>query len=219
MHIHHLTLYCDNPDQQQSWYAQRGWHIDNTGAIHIGHTNMRFAASTTPYRYHYAIATPVNSIHAVQRWCDVHVDLITGATHGPIYAFDEWNADAVYFRDAAGNIGEFIARRDANQATPTTFTLADCLGICEIGVASTHVPSLVQHLKSNYGLQSYFSHNETFHPIGGDDGLFIVVEHTREWYPDTGVSAGHTPMRVQLHTPRGPIALAFDEPQHLPQCL
>ncbi len=219
MHIHHLTLYCDNPDQQQRWYAQRGWHIDNTGAIVIGHTSMRFVASDKPYRYHYAIAAPVNSIRAVQRWCEHHVDLITSPTHDAVYAFDEWNADALYFRDTAGNIGEFIARRDRQQATPANFTLADCIGICEIGVAATHVPSLVQHLKSHYGLQSYFSHNDTFYPIGGDDGLFIVVDSTREWYPDTGVIAGHTPMQVHLQTPDGQVSLRFDEPQHLPQRL
>lgn len=216
MHIHTLTLQCHDIPAQQDWYRQRGWHVDSAGTVHIGHSRLRFSAANQAYRYHYAIAAPINSIAAVERWCRTHVDIIESPHHDAVYAFDEWNADAIYFRDAVGNIGEFIARRDPASPTPQHFQLADCLGICEIGVAAEHVPTMVAHLQQHYGLRSYFSYNDTFHPIGGDDGLFIVVDTTREWFPDTGVIAAHTPIHVELEIAEQPVSLTFTEPHQLP---
>lgn len=216
MHITELTLYCADIAAQHTWYAAHGWNVHTDGIL-IGRSLLRFVASDHPYRYHYAIAVPANSIRAVQRWWLATCHTPQHAPYGTIHAFDEWQADAVYFRDAVGNIVEFIAKRDPQAPTPTTFTPQHMLGICEIGIASSDVLTLATWCKHTLQLTDYYSHGPTFYPIGDDHGRLIIAERTRVWYPDTGSAADITPCYVTLQTPQyASVQITFTTPDALP---
>lgn len=217
MRISELTLFCNDISAQQAWYMAHGWDVQEPCVITIGQSRLRFVASDQPYRYHYAIAVPANSIHAVLRWWLATCQTPQHTPYGTIHAFDEWHADALYFRDAADNVVEFIAQRDVNQPTPPTFVHTQMLGICEIGIASSDVLALADWCHTSLQLTSYYSTSPTFYPVGDVHGRFIIVDHMRTWYPDTGVIAGSTPCHITMQTAQhASRCIRFTTPDTLP---
>jgi hypothetical protein len=217
MHIDELTLYCQDVSAQAAWYRRHGWRVEAPCQIRVGTSILRFIAAPHPYRYHYAIAVPANSLIAVQRWWQTICAQTPSAPYGTIHGFDSWHADALYFQDAAGNIGEFIAQRDSAVGVPATFTLDDVRNICEIGIASSAASTLADFFAQTYHLCTYGDTSPAFYPVGDVDGRFIVVHPDRTWYPDTGVHAHQTPCHITMHTPQHlAVRLTFTTPDALP---
>lgn len=110
--------------------------------------------------------------------------------------FGNWNAHSLYFKDAAGNILEFIARHDLQNASDQF----EILSISEIGLATQDVLAQVKTFQEKTGLLPYKDEcSETFTAVGDADGLFITVKQGRIWYPNTGVPAQLLPVRVHFH--------------------
>lgn len=217
MQLSKLTLYCNDIDAQRAWYAAHGWDVQEPCVITIGQSQLQFVASDQSYVYHYAIAVPANSIHVVQRWWLATCHTPHHAPYGTIHAFDEWQADAVYFRDAVGNIVEFIAQRDPVAPTPTSFNLSDTLGICEIGIASSAVLSLADWCHTSLHLSAFYATSPSFYPVGDTHGRIIIVDRNRIWYPDTGVMADCTPCQITVQTAHhAAVQLTFTTPDMLP---
>ena len=53
-----------------------------------------------------------------------------------------WNSDSVYFKDAAGNVLEFIARHNLKNAVEEEFDSSQILNVSEIGLPSEDVVEL-----------------------------------------------------------------------------
>lgn len=47
------------------------------------------------------------------------------------------------------------------------------------------------------------SEGETFTALGDDQGLLIVVQRGREWYPSTGLAAAPSPLQLTLTLDNG----------------
>lgn len=196
MRLQQISIACHDVATQTAWFARHGWPVIDQ-QVHIGHSTLSFVPTTTAHAYHYAMAVPTNSIAAAVRWCDTHqIPLIAGDGHAPIYQFDEWGMQAIYFFDGAGNVAEFIGAYDAAQPIPDTFAISQIQGISEIGVVSADVAHDAHTLKQQYALDSFFSYNATFHPVGDADGRVIIVEPAREWYPQTGVFSALAPLTL-----------------------
>jgi catechol 2,3-dioxygenase-like lactoylglutathione lyase family enzyme len=102
--------------------------------------------------------------------------------------FSSWGgARAVYFRDPEENVVELIARP---QARPE-------LTIAEVGLPVEDVPDAVEALQGELDLAMYDDGDETFAPLGDDDGLLIVVRVGRGWFP-VGVPSGSAPIEVRI---------------------
>ncbi len=102
--------------------------------------------------------------------------------------FSSWGgARAVYFRDPEENVVELIARP---QARPE-------LSLAEVGLPVEDVAAAVDALQRAFDLPSYDDWDESFAPIGDDDGLLIVVHIGRGWFP-VGVPSGPAPIDVTL---------------------
>ena len=103
---------------------------------------------------------------------------------------ESWNSNSLYFKDAAGNILEFIARHDQANATQTAFDHTQILQVSEIGLPSKNVISFAKDLCTQLEIPIYRQEpSETFTPIGDEDGLFILPVEGRIWYPNTGAPA------------------------------
>ena len=105
--------------------------------------------------------------------------------NGIIANFESWNAKAIYFYDNNNNIVEFIARHDLNNATEKPFDTSIIESISEIGIVTEKPIELAENLIESSGLY-YFdksTKNEQFAALGNDNGLFIIVETNRKWYP------------------------------------
>jgi catechol-2,3-dioxygenase len=102
--------------------------------------------------------------------------------------FSSWGgAHGVYFRDPEENVVELIARPDSRPE----------LTIAEVGLPVEDVAAAVDALERELGLQPYDDWDESFAPLGDDDGLLIVVRVGRGWFP-VGVPSGTAPIEVTV---------------------
>ncbi len=107
---------------------------------------------------------------------------------GEEHDFSSWGgARAVYFRDPEENVVELIARP---QVRPK-------LSLAEVGLPVDDVPAAVDALQRAFDLPTYDDWDESFAPLGDDDGLLIVVRVGRGWFP-VGVPSGPAPIEVTL---------------------
>jgi catechol 2,3-dioxygenase-like lactoylglutathione lyase family enzyme len=102
--------------------------------------------------------------------------------------FSSWGgARAVYFRDPEQNVVELIARPEARPE----------LALAEVGLPVDDVPAAVDALERELGMRPYRDGDDSFAPLGDDDGLLIVVRVGRGWFP-VGVPSGAAPVEVTL---------------------
>lgn len=159
--------------------------------------------------YHFAFTIPENRLPEAKTWIEAMVPIGTEA--GQDVSFSEsWNSHSVYFEDPAGNILELIARHTMDNATDRPFDpKQDILCISEIGVPTSKVPAAVDRF-AELGLMTYKTRDDSFNPIGDDDGLLMVVETGRRWH-FTNKTAESFPVNVTI---RGIGELYLSENEH-----
>jgi catechol 2,3-dioxygenase-like lactoylglutathione lyase family enzyme len=126
--------------------------------------------------YHFAINVPLYSLEQYSLWYDVpYID--TAAPGCRIAQFPDWKARASYFRDPAGNLVEFIERRDAGYAD------GFFQGISEIGLVADDVPAFASQLMTDYPLAVFAKSQPRpdFTVLGDDYGLLILARTNRPW--------------------------------------
>src|SRR5580765_490498 len=145
------------------------WYAQNVGA-----TPKFVSGETSPHHFAFHVA----DLEPWRRRLDV----------GEEHDFSDWGgARAVYFRDPEENVAELIARPDARQE----------LTLAEVGLPVDDVPAAVEALRVGLGIEPYREGDETFAPLGDDDGLLIVVRAGRGWFP-VDVPAGRSRIEVTL---------------------
>ena len=149
--------------------AQATWYSETLGAA-----PSFVNAETTPHHFAFHVA----DLQAWKRRLEVSEE----------HDFSSWGgARAVYFRDREQNVVELIARP---QARPE-------LTIAEVGLPVDDVPAAVEALQRELDLAMYDDGDETFAPLGDDDGLLIVVRLGRGWFPDR-VPSGAARIEVRI---------------------
>lgn len=196
MHILEIEILSDNIEQTTKFYSELlGFKIlqsdRNKISFSIGKSILTFFKSENiKPQYHFAFNIPCNKIEDAILWTSSKVPLIKMTHDKCIVHFDSWNANAIYFYDNNGNILEFIARRDLNNASETNFNLSSIESISEIGIVAENALELADQLIHENKL-SFFekgAKSESFCALGDDTGLFVIVKKNRNWYP-TDVSA------------------------------
>lgn len=146
--------------------------------------------------YHFAFDIPNNKLEESLQWLSQRVDLIE-FQGSPVIDFPNWGAKSLYFHDNSGNVLEFIARFENDNKNFTEFDSSSIVSISEIAFVTNEVINLATDIKENHGL-SYFERqipHEDFSVIGDDNGLFILVKSSRNWYP-TSVKVQIFPIKV-----------------------
>ena len=135
--------------------------------------------------YHFAFNIPKNKLEEALLWLNSRLQVIPVSENNPIADFADWNAKAIYFYDNNGNILEFIARFDLDNAIDIEFDSSCIQSISEIGIVCRDVIQQTYDLMKEYklGLFSNPELKEQFAAIGDNEGLFIVVREGRDWYP------------------------------------
>ena len=78
------------------------------------------------------------------------------------------------------------------------FDSQQILNVSEIGLPSENVIELAGQLCTQLGLTVFHQEpNETFTPVGDDNGLFILPIKDRIWMPKSGVPAKLLPIKVK----------------------
>jgi catechol 2,3-dioxygenase-like lactoylglutathione lyase family enzyme len=205
MHFEHLILLCDDPSALRLFYeATLGLTAvadDSRDAFHVQLQTNTLTFERDPdqrgCRYHFAFMIPANRFDDGARWLAERVPLAADAAGRVRFQTGDWNADNVYFYDAAGNIAELIAHHtlpDTARETTAPFDAHCLLSVCELGVVVPDTERGAARLMALTGEGAFhWSPPTDFAPVGDARGLFIVVSEGREWFPDTGVTASPLP--------------------------
>jgi catechol-2,3-dioxygenase len=169
--------------------------------LRAGTTLLTFeqAQTSEPLLYHFAFNVPERQFAEATDWLRARVPLIADAEGDTVFFFDGWNADACYFYDAAGNIGEFIARHTLVDDADTPFSRESIRGVSEIGIVVDDVQAAVEALHDELALPIYDGEgSEAFSVLGDDQGLLIVVKSGRKWLPTADRYAYFCPVHVTI---------------------
>src|SRR5215217_3186234 len=167
--------------------------------VKAGKTDLLFMQAPTDFdgAYHFAFNIPENQFHAAKSWISERIPLLHEESGRDEFHSESWNSDSVYFKDAAGNVLEFIARHNLRNAVEGDFDGEQILNVSEIGLPSEDVIGFANELGTKLGLPVFNQEpSETFTPLGDDDGLFILPIKNRIWIPNSGVPARLLPVRA-----------------------
>ncbi len=203
MRIHRLELASSDLAAQQAFYGDTlGLTIIRADRaaleLMVNHTRLIFRsaprAETGPY--HFAFNIPRNLFPEAKAWLAARTPLLHDRDGQDEFFFKDWDAEAVYFADPAGNIVELIARRSLDVEMPPPFGAEHWLAVSEIGIGVPDAPSAAAILQERTWIPPYHPASDTFIPMGTPEGLLILVTRGREWFPDTGVEAACLPVEV-----------------------
>lgn len=208
MYIIYLELPAQDLITQRDFYSQvlgLPVHLSAENLeVKAGRTTLVFTQAGPHFDgvYHFAFNIPENQFQAAKSWMSERIPLLRNESGQDEYDFTNWNAHAFYFRDATGNILEFIARHDLKNAVSGAFNSEQILQVSEIGLPSEDVVVFADDLCSRLGLNVFRGQHpeKEFTPIGDDEGLFILPRVGRLWLPthDPGVPARLLPVRVKV---------------------
>lgn len=205
MKIKKLTLSTADLDATKEFYSKvLGLGIieqsGETISFAAGSSVLKFVKTTTGYPvYHFAFNIPHNKIEEALRWATARLEIIPETQNNIIADFNTWNAKAVYFYDNNRNIVELIARFDLPNAEDKPFTGVSILSISEAGIPVLDVRVTCENLVNCYSMNYFLKQPPMadFAALGDDEGLFIVVNINRNWYPTNHLSE-KWPIKVKV---------------------
>ncbi|MGZ8552235.1 MAG: VOC family protein [Chitinophagaceae bacterium] len=142
------------------------------------------ASKNDPF-YHFAFNIPANKFEEAHEWASEKVQLLPIASTSTVADFKNWNAKAFYFYDNNHNIVELIARFGLENNSDRPFDGSSIYSISEMGIVVNNAKDYSRMMLEAHSL-SFFSRQppmDDFAAIGDDNGLFIVVNDKRNWYP------------------------------------
>jgi len=212
MKIHTVKLETPALSQVTDFYRLLGLEVITAEA---GKTHVRIGSSwlvfsekpSTTGIYHFAFNIPCNHIREGMAWLErAGIVLIANEKGENQIDFPNWNAEATYFFDPAGNIVELIARRDLQNESEQSFGPDSLLEISEIGIVTDDVPAWNARAETEFGIPPFNKQKPAadFSALGSDMGLFIVVSEGRKWFL-TDIPAGKAPLEVSFENDRGEV--------------
>lgn len=206
MKLEHIQLQTNNIKETGAFYSDvLGLKIlekkSDSVTIQAGNSVLKFIENPElDSIYHFAFNIPENKLEEAIQWCADKVDLIIIQDKRIIANFETWNANAVYFYDNNGNLLEFIARHDLDNFQIKEFSSKSILNISEIGIVDENPMELGAELVEKHGLDFFVKNfnSETFAAIGDDEGLLIIVQPNRNWYPtEIPSKSNKTDLRIE----------------------
>ncbi|MDQ7024661.1 MAG: hypothetical protein Q9P44_03800 [Anaerolineae bacterium] len=204
MKIRQVTFNSPNIAAQKHFFENSlGFSLlsENEAAITIqaGTSQLTFLQSKDHHPYHYAFDIPQNQFAEARQWLVERVDILTDYAGISEFHFTDWNAHALYFKDADGNIAEFIARHNLETARMMPFTGKSIIRVSEVGIVSPHVIETVSALRKRACIKGWRgAGSETFTAVGDEEGLLIVVREGRPWRPTHDVFSMITPLEIVI---------------------
>ncbi len=168
--------------------------------VKAGRTVLRFTQAPSEFvgAYHFAFNIPENQYQAAKQWITSRIPLLRDKAGQEDFESKSWDSTSLYFLDAAGNVLELIARHNLKNSAGGDFTSSQILNVSEIGLPSEDVVGLADQICTKLGLSVFKQEpNETFTPVGDDNGLLILPIKDRIWMPDSGVPAKLLPVSVR----------------------
>ena len=188
MQVKNLQLYTSRIEEMGFFYTEKlglpiAGSLGDGFTLQVGDSQLTFTRSLSPAYYHFAFNIPSFQIREALDWLRSRVKVLE-TEDGPIVNFTNWNAEALYFFDPAGNIVELIARKNLEIPGTTPFSHQSILEISEVGLPVPDVSEAYSQLKEEAAIPHYWGDYEQFCAAGDEHGLFIIVpEQKKIWYP------------------------------------
>lgn len=192
MQLLELTLLTNDLKATEIFYNQLiGFEIVHKSEQHIsfkiGTSKLIFEITKNDENsnYHFAFTIPVNKINEAKNWLLERTNLITAEDGTLITDFENWKAKAVYFYDSNQNILELICRADLQNSSDEHFSVDSILNISEAGIVTDQPLEIGKEIIEKSGID-FFSKGpkrEDFAALGDDNGLFVISNPKRNWYP------------------------------------
>jgi len=206
MNILEIEILTENFDETENFYSKLlGFQIQsknrNTISFSAGKSTLTFIPGNRNPRYHFAFNIPNNKLDEALIWISKKTELIKNPENTFIANFDNWNAKSLYFYDNKGNVLEFITRFDLNQISDKPFTSESILSINEIGVVTDNPIAFAEKMINENQLQYFVKgpKKEDFVVLGDDNGLIIVSNPHRDWYPTHNRAEKHyVKMKIEI---------------------
>jgi catechol 2,3-dioxygenase-like lactoylglutathione lyase family enzyme len=218
--IRQLVLLGRNPDENfHFWTEELGLDFEQNSSgsfrVQLGTSRLVFNPSPTFIvpRYHFAINIPSNQIENALEWLinkdgkfpdgpKNPVKIWTNSESGAqITRRDLFNAHSIYFSDPAGNVIELVARHDLNNAQPGPFTKSMFLNISEVSIVTRDIRKAAPLLESIFGVSEIEGSTNSYKPIGGLNGFFVLIVPGRPLGPNPDVQAFPYQMEITVkHT-------------------
>jgi catechol-2,3-dioxygenase len=209
MRFRDITLASSNLVAQKSFYGDLlglPLLVDSPDQLttQTGKTKLTFllAPEKPANVYHIAFNVPENQLPAAGAWIELRTPVLASISNPTktVFEFLSWNAHSIYFKDGNGNILEFIARHNLENASDVPFTSDNILEVSEIGLPTENVALTASELETNLNLPLYDGRgSQTFAAIGDEHGLLIIVPLGHPWLPTNSTSAA--PMPIQIGSP------------------
>ena len=207
MKITALELHTSQPEELKAFYTQLlGLPLlsedDESFSVQAGYSTLTFRTGEAAQNggYHLAFHIPGNGITEAAAWLRDRVAfLYAPGAASPVVVHETWQAKALYFYDPAFNLLEFIAHRSA-PASHTPFGPDQLSGIAEVGLPVKGVAAFAQELREEFKLSRWKVADALFEAVGDAEGLFIVVQEQRPWFP-TQNPALALPLCVRVQAP------------------
>jgi hypothetical protein len=148
---------------------------------------------------HFAFNIPEHRLEDAKAWLQARCELIPDEAGNDVIYSEDWNSHALYFYDPDGNIGELIARHTQPATHAGAFDSSALLCVSEVGIVTDDPSATASLACKRVNAQVYRSKlNDTFVPVGDEDGLFIIVKTGRLWYPNRVLPAQPAPITVAI---------------------
>ncbi|MEX1189718.1 MAG: hypothetical protein WED33_10710 [Bacteroidia bacterium] len=204
LEIKEIVLRLDNIYWQSNrifWTETLGFELISQTAlsytIQVGDSRLTFRPKNTTNSptYSFSISIPQNQVENALAWLKnengefadgptqpitIIRDELTGAEiiNKPLY-----NANSVFFRDAAGNVIELIARNDIENSVEGPFNRSQFLKISEAPVVTKQVRDCEEILDSEFGAKAFPRTTSGYRPVGGAEGVLLLIIPGRPWIP------------------------------------
>ncbi|TDX08260.1 VOC family protein [Kribbella sp. VKM Ac-2566] len=154
--------------------------------------------------HHVAFGVSPHDFDDARSWLTQRVDLIIAGDSDVIEGPPGWNSRSMYFLGPEDILLEFIGRQADAALPPRDRDVPTPFSISEIGVAVPNTKAAVTDLTRELGLPTFPPQEADFAPVGDHDGLLIVVDQDRAWFPSRVHHAAVGPLTVRIDAPHQP---------------
>ncbi len=152
--------------------------------------------------HHLAFGIAPADFELARTWLGQRVEPIVVDGSEVIEGQEGWNSRSVYFLGPEDIVLEFISREAHGHVKADDGKHPRLLSISEVGIGVPDVPAAVCTLAQDLGLPAFPPQGRHFAPVGGHDGLIILVDDERSWFPTGTHRAARGPVTVELAAPR-----------------
>jgi catechol 2,3-dioxygenase-like lactoylglutathione lyase family enzyme len=219
MRIPRLTLPSTDVDACLAFYRDV-LQLPTTGTtVHVGWTDIDIGpTSTDPGAVHLAFNIPYDRFDAACTWLRKRALLLRDPLgEERFHVGGVWDSESVYFAGPHDAVLELIARRPLvlEGNVSGDFRSSEIACVSEVGLPTDDVPALVRQLVVRTGLTPFGDLSEGFAPMGDHEGLLIVVDRDRPWFPEQRRLPGARGIEITMEGVLPDAVLVDEEGWHL----